>query len=488
MKAKETLIHQIDNSLLPVFLKDKVSVVIIGGDENILRKINKILGNANVSIKHVTNPSAPALTQINSKKIQTVSKAYHSSDLDDAHLVIIATTDISQADIILEDARKKTKLVYSQHAIDLSDFEFGEIALKNDIKIAISTIGSDAVALELKETLQGYLQSGVERIDIEDLGKDFIILDEKFKQSPATRDDKNSFTELHWKRIATYSIIAFFFMILGHILLSYLPVKELQATVFAAVQDLDKTFLLMIVAGFTAQMIDGALGMGYGVTCTTFLLSLGINLPAISGSIHTAEMFSSAASGYSHYRFGNVNKKLFRALLIPGIIGAVAGAWLLSSLGNEYANYVRPVLALYTLILGLKIFSNAFIKNRAAKKVKRVGWLAGAGGFLDSFGGGGWGPLVTSTLIAKGKTPKYVIGTVSVTEFFVTFASALTFFSLIGISHWEVILGLIIGGVIAAPLAASLAGKLPVKTMFIIVGIMVITWSLRIILKSFDVL
>jgi uncharacterized membrane protein YfcA len=293
--------------------------------------------------------------------------------------------------------------------------------------------------------------------------------------------------EKRWRRIATYSVFAFFFMLLGHLVLSYIPFNDLQNSFINMTQNLDKHFYLMIIAGFVAQLIDGALGMGYGVTCTTFLLSIGINLPAISGSIHTAEMFSSAASGYSHYKFGNVNKKLFRALLIPGILGAITGAWLLSEFGNDYAQYIRPVLAAYTLFLGLKILLTAFKKNKAATKVKRVGWLAGAGGFLDSFGGGGWGPLVTSTLISKGRTPKYVIGTVSITEFFVTLASALTFFSLIGLSHWQVIVGLIIGGVAAAPIAARLAGKLPLKTMFIAVGALVIIWSVRILLKSLGV-
>ena len=243
----------------------------------------------------------------------------------------------------------------------------------------------------------------------------------------------------------------------------------------------------MILAGFLAQLVDGALGMGYGVTCTTVLLSIGINLPAISGSIHTAEMFSSAASGYSHYRFGNVNKKLFKVLLIPGILGAVIGAWLLSKFGDQYAGYIRPFLATYTLILGTKILITAFRKKKKPTKVKHAGWLAGAGGFLDSFGGGGWGPLVTSTLISKGRTPRYVIGTVSITEFFVTLASAITFFTFIGLSHWQVILGLIIGGVAGAPIAARLSGKLPLKTMFIGVGSMVIIWSLRILFKSMGV-
>ena len=129
---------------------------------------------------------------------------------------------------------------------------------------------------------------------------------------------------------------------------------------------------------------------------------------------------------------------------------------------------------------------SVFVK-RKAQKVKRVGWLAGAGGFLDSFGGGGWGPLVTSTLISKGRTPKYVIGSVSLTEFFVTLASAVTFFTLLGISHWQVIAGLVLGGLIAAPIAARLVGKLPMKTMFIGVGSLVIFWSLRILLKSLGV-
>ncbi|MBC7418467.1 MAG: sulfite exporter TauE/SafE family protein, partial [Pedobacter sp.] len=143
-----------------------------------------------------------------------------------------------------------------------------------------------------------------------------------------------------------------------------------------------------------------------------------------------------------------------------------------------------PLLAAYTLFLGTKILLTAFKKNRKPTKVKHVGWLAGAGGFLDSFGGGGWGPLVTSTLISKGRTPRYVIGSVSITEFFVTLASALTFFGMQGISHWQVILGLIKGGRLGAPLAARLAGKLPTKTMFILVGSMVIVWSLRVLIMA----
>lgn len=224
--------------------------------------------------------------------------------------------------------------------------------------------------------------------------------------------------------------------------------------------------------------------MGYGVVSTSFLLSGGLNPAVISGSIHTAEMFSSGASGFSHYRFGNVNMKLFKTLLIPGVLGAIAGAILLGVCGEHYGNMIRPIIAVYTLLLGLRILINAFGEKNKAEKVKHAGWLAGAGGFLDSFGGGGWGPLVNSTLILKGRTPKYVIDSVSITEFFVTMASALTFFMILGVSHWQTILGFIVGGVLAAPLAARLAGKLPVKKMFMGVGVLVIISSLRLIWKS----
>ncbi|MBC6610176.1 sulfite exporter TauE/SafE family protein [Hymenobacter sp. BT507] len=240
-----------------------------------------------------------------------------------------------------------------------------------------------------------------------------------------------------------------------------------------------KTFYVFVAIGFGAQLIDGLLGMGYGVVTAISLMSMNLNPAAVSASIHTAEMFASGASGYSHYKAGNVNRRLFKALLIPGILGSVSGALLLTYFGEHYANWIKPVLAVYLLLLGVRIISKAF--KQAAdrrKKVKHAGWLAGAGGFLDSFGGGGWGPLVTSTLIANGRTPQYVIGSVSLTEFFVTFASALTFFATLGVTHWQIVLGLIVGGVTAAPFAARLAGRIPVRGMFIGVGLMVIFWSL----------
>jgi uncharacterized membrane protein YfcA len=298
-------------------------------------------------------------------------------------------------------------------------------------------------------------------------------------------ENENMLKEKRWKKIASYSVLIFSSMIIGHFIHSYVPLEQMAKATVGFYHSLDANFNMMILAGFVAQLVDGALGMGYGVTSATVLLSAGIPPVAISGSIHTAEMFASGASGYSHYRFGNVNKKLFKILVIPGVLGAVFGAILLYHLGEKHSNYIRPILACYTLFLGLKILMNAFKKHIKQSKFKHYSLLAGTGGFLDSFGGGGWGPIVTTTLINNGGTPKYIIGTVSLTEFFVTLASAFTFFTLLGVSHWQTIFGLIIGGVIAAPIAARLVGKLPRKTSFILLGLLVIWWSIRILMKIF---
>ena len=263
-------------------------------------------------------------------------------------------------------------------------------------------------------------------------------------------------------------------MIVGHLLFSYLTTENLIA-VFNSV---NSEILYYIAGGFIAQMIDGALGMAYGVTATTFLLSVGITPAAASASVHASEVFTSGVSGYMHLKFGNVNSKLFKTLVIPGIIGAILGAYVLSSL-EEYSTYIKPIVSIYTLFLGVIIIRKALIKRMEKRQLKRVGVLALFGGYLDSIGGGGWGPIVSSTLIASGRHPKYTIGSVNLTEFFVSLASSITFFTVIGLGYWQVIIGLILGGVVAAPIAAKLANKLPVKSMMILVGMVIIIVSLR---------
>ncbi len=263
-------------------------------------------------------------------------------------------------------------------------------------------------------------------------------------------------------------------MIVGHLIFSYLTTENLIA-VFNSV---NSEILYYIAGGFIAQMIDGALGMAYGVTATTFLLSVGITPAAASASVHASEVFTSGVSGYMHLKFGNVNSKLFKTLVIPGIIGAIIGAYVLSSL-EEYSTYIKPIVSIYTLFLGVIIIRKALIKRMEKRQLKRVGVLALFGGYLDSIGGGGWGPIVSSTLIASGRHPKYTIGSVNLTEFFVSLASSITFFTVIGLGYWQVIIGLILGGVVAAPIAAKLANKLPVKSMMILVGMVIIIVSLR---------
>lgn len=243
-------------------------------------------------------------------------------------------------------------------------------------------------------------------------------------------------------------------------------------------------FLLFVLGGFIAQMIDGSLGMAYGVSATSFLLSFGVSPAASSASVHTAEIFTSGVSGLTHLRFQNVNKKLFKSLLIPGMLGAIAGAYILSSL-EEYNYIIRPLVAVYTLLLGLAIIRKAVLMQiRKRRKTKNVPALATFGGFMDSIGGGGWGPIVSTTLIARGRHPRYTIGSVNLAEFFVSFASSLTFFATIGISHIQIIVGLILGGIIAAPIAANITRKLPVKRMMILVGVVVILVSIRLLVKS----
>ncbi|MGQ3013814.1 MAG: sulfite exporter TauE/SafE family protein [Flavobacteriales bacterium] len=301
---------------------------------------------------------------------------------------------------------------------------------------------------------------------------------------PSAREASPEIPERGSRRLVQIGVVAFVAVVIGYLAGQVFPLAP-GADLWSEIRPhLNRELLLYILAGFLAQMVDGMLGMGYGVTSATCLMSFGVNPVSISSAIHSSEIFTSAASGYSHYKFGNVNKKLFRHLVIPGVIGAVCGALLLVFLDEKYGQWLMPAVALYALILGVRILIKAFKQEQSPQKVKRVGILAWFGGFMDSFGGGGWGPIVTSTLIAKGRSPKYTVGTVSLTEFFITLSSAFTFFISVGLGNWNVIAGLLLGGVLASPLAARLAGKLPRKTMMIAVGIMIIIWCIRMIFKS----
>ena len=239
---------------------------------------------------------------------------------------------------------------------------------------------------------------------------------------------------------------------------------------------MEYTIPVFIIVGFIAQLIDGCLGMAYGVSSTTFLLSLGIPPVAASASVHTAEVFTTGVSGISHLRLGNADKKLVKKLIFPGVTGGIIGAYVLSSLPGDV---IKPFVAFYLFIMGVVILYKSFKKVKRVEVKTKLFPLGMVGGFFDAIGGGGWGPIVTSTLVARGNHPRFTIGSVNLSEFFVTVSEAATFFTMIGLMHWQIIFGLMIGGVVAAPLAAYICKKLPTKTLMIMIGIVITTISIR---------
>lgn len=237
-------------------------------------------------------------------------------------------------------------------------------------------------------------------------------------------------------------------------------------------------FLMFLVVGFLAQIIDGALGMAYGVSASSFLLGMGVPPALASASVHTAEVFTTAASGASHWKLGNVDKAIIKKLLFTGVIGGAAGAYLLSNIDGTI---IKPWVALYLLGMGIRILVKAFKPvNGISKKLRKHLPLLGLfGGFMDAIGGGGWGPVVTTTMIANGEPPRRTIGSVNLTEFFVTLVQAITFFFTLGTLDWPVVLGLLFGGILAAPLGAVLTRRVHPKVMLLIVGIVVVALQLR---------
>lgn len=238
----------------------------------------------------------------------------------------------------------------------------------------------------------------------------------------------------------------------------------------------DYTFLFFIVAGFVAQLIDGALGMAYGVSCTTLLLSLGISPKLASASVHTSEIFTTGVSGLSHIRFKNLDKKLFVRIVFTGVLGATLGAYILSDVLD--GSTLKPLISVYLIFLGGYLIYKALRKKDKHKpKTKYAPLLALFGGLLDAIGGGGWGPIVTSNLLSQGHNPRKTIGTVNTAEFFVTYFATAVFIFLLGVQHIDIVLGLVLGGVLAAPIGAYVASKVNSKILLILVGALVIITS-----------
>jgi uncharacterized membrane protein YfcA len=243
-------------------------------------------------------------------------------------------------------------------------------------------------------------------------------------------------------------------------------------------------FALFAAVGFLAQLVDGGLGMGYGIISATALLAAGVAPAAVSASTHAAEVFTTAVSGAAHLWHRNVDWRIFWRLAPAGIIGGVVGAYVLTGLSGET---VRPFVVAYLAIMGVLILRRA-IRWKRPKPTPGSGHTTGLygliGGFCDAIGGGGWGPIVTSTMLAEGGEPRYVIGSVNLAEFFLTLAISATFVGALVTGHWQMagnlvdflipVAGLIAGGVIAAPVASFLAKSVPARRLTARVGLLVL--------------
>ena len=242
--------------------------------------------------------------------------------------------------------------------------------------------------------------------------------------------------------------------------------------------------LVFAAVGFAAQMVDGAIGMAYGLSASSVLLTLGVAPATASASVHAAEVFTTGASGLAHWRLGNVRRALVLRLAVPGVLGGVLGAHLLVGMPTAV---VRVFVGLYLLALGGVVLLKALRPRPAAAAAISTGRLAAlgfCGGLLDAIGGGGWGAIVTSTLIGQGNVPREAIGSASLAEFFVTAAVSAAFVATVGLTLWPVIAGLVLGGVLAAPLAALAAKRVPDRLLMAAVGVVVSLLALRGLLAS----
>lgn len=257
-----------------------------------------------------------------------------------------------------------------------------------------------------------------------------------------------------------------------------------------------KKLVILSLIGLVAQLIDGSLGMAYGLTSTSLLLMFGIAPAIASASVHFAEVVTTAASGASHIAFGNVDKKIVLRLVLPGSIGAFIGACFLSNISGDL---IKPYISFFLLGLGIFILYRFLFKNdtksqqpssKAISK-KRLVPLGLVAGFLDATGGGGWGPVTTPVLLSnKGITARKVIGSVDTSEFAVALSATLGFIISLGLDqiNWTWVIALMCGGIIAAPIAAWIVKIVPTQLLGVLVGGLIIITNIRTLLNSNDVI
>lgn len=472
------------NQLFPVFLKlNDLHTVLIGGGKVGLEKLTAILSNSTqAKVTVISREFLPEIHELAAQYdgLSIIQKSFTDDDLNDAEVVIAATNDSDLNKYIRQAAHDRKLLINVADKPELCDFYLASIVQKGDLKLAISTNGkSPTIAKRLKEVLNESIPAELDTT-LQQMSELRNTLTGDFADKVKTLNKvtsvlvepkitiKKNFIWLIWSTI----------IISLAIVIAALYYREPQFKSF--VEGVPPQFYYFLGAGFLFALVDGAIGMSYGVTSTTFSLSMGIPPASASMGVHLSEIMSCGIAGWMHYRMGNINWKLFKLLVIPGIIGAVTGAYLLSSL-EHYSQYTKPVVSLYTLILGLVILSKAFNikRKKSADKVKRISLLGLGGGFIDAVGGGGWGSIVLSTLIAGGRSPRFSLGTVKLSRFFVAIMGSLTFISMVSSDHWPAVAGLILGSALASPIAARISNKISTKTIMVSVGIIVILVSIK---------
>ncbi|WP_316840183.1 TSUP family transporter [Pedobacter gandavensis] len=480
------------NQLFPVFIKlNTIRTVLIGAGPVGLEKLAAILSNSpEARVRVIAIDVLPELRTLAAayQGVEIIQREFIPEDLDDADLVIAATNNADLNQQIRAESDQRNLLVNFADKPDLCNFYLGSIVKKGDLKIAISTNGkSPTIAKRLKEVLNDSLPEelndtlGNMEALRSTLNGDFAAKVKRLNEvtSILVTEKKVDKVKKNFKWLIWTSIVLSFLVVITAF---WHKEPEFQAYL----TQLDPLFYWFLIGGFVFAMIDGAIGMSYGVTSTSFSLAMGVPPASASMGVHLSEILSNGIAGWMHYRFGNVNWKLFRMLLLPGIVGAVVGAYLLSSL-EHYNHYTKPIISLYTLILGGVILSKAYKINRKVKnpkgKIKKIGLLGLSGGFIDAVGGGGWGSIVLSSLIAGGRNARFSLGTVKITRFFIALMSSLTFITMLNGAHWEAVAGLVIGSALASPIAARVSNKISVKTIMVSVGVLVVLVSLRSIIN-----
>ena len=478
------------NQLFPVFLKlNNLHTVLVGAGNVGLEKLTAIMGNSpQARVTVIAKAFSPEVHAFSAEyeKVKVIQKEFIDTDLDEADIVVAATDDNELNAYIKKSAHERKLLVNVADKPELCDFYLGSIVQKGDLKVAISTNGkSPTVAKRLREVLNESLPVELD-VTLQQMNElrnslsgDFAYKVRKLNEVSAVLVDKKTQNNknliwLLWGALVVAIGITFF------------ALWNKEPGFKAYVQETNPVFYYFLGAGFVFAMIDGAIGMSYGVTSTTFSLTMGFTPAVASMGVHLSEVMSNGIAGWMHYRMGNINWKLFKMLVVWGIVGAFLGAFILSSL-EEYSKYTKPFISAYTLILGIVILKKAFQVNRkrANGKIKKINLLGFSGGFIDAVGGGGWGSIVLSSLIAGGRHPRFSLGTVKLSRFFVAIVSSTTFIFMLmrhG-THWEAVAGLVIGSALASPIAAKISNKLSAKTLMVAVGIIVIIVSVNSIFK-----